>query len=338
MKVTVKSVAEKAGTSLATVSRYLNQSGYVSKAVGDRIQEAIDDLGYEPKGIARVLLTQSRKNIGILVSDLRNMFYPPVIMGIEDELERSGFNALLCITYDSTEKELKYLNTLVDKRADAFIMIGSRPHNELNEQIVALARDYPVVLLNDYLLGSEAYSIMSDEVEGAFFAAQHLIELGHTRIAFLNGSSDLTTFRLKESGFRRAIEEHDMAIPNGYYVATTADETGGHHSATHLLALPEPPTAIFAASDQMAIGVLRAAAEAGFSVPTDLSVVGFSNIPVSQELHPPLTTVDQQPYELGRIAAETVIRALSGENLKQKRVILQPTFLGRQTCAPPVSR
>lgn len=336
MKITVKTVAEKAGTSLATVSRYLNQSGYVSRSVADRIQAAIDELGYEPKGLARVFLTQSRKNVGILVPDLRNMFYPPVIMGIEDKLEGAGFNALLCITYDSSEKELKYLNTLVDKHVDAFIMVGARVQKDINEQIIAVAREFPVVLLNDYLLGSEAYSIMSDEVEGAYFAVQYLIELGHTRIAFINGSKEITTFRLKQRGYQRAIEDYTIGVLNEYCVTSTADELGGHQSASELLSRPKPPTAIFAASDQIAIGVLRAAAEIGVRVPDELSVIGFSNIPVSQELHPPLTTIDQQPYELGRIAADTAMRAIAGEELKQKRVILQPTLLTRQTCSAPV--
>ncbi len=332
MAVTIADVAKKAHTSVATVSRVLNRNGYVSAEMKVRVEEAVRELDYKPFALSRGSIKKSLKTIGILVPDLNNLFFPHEIMGIEDELEKHDYNILLCNTYEDVYKEKKYLNSLVKKGVDGIILIGARPAKVDNTHILDLGSDLPVLMINDYIVGSEVYAVMIDVLNGAYKAVSYLIELGHRKIGFINGNVYYSTYRYKMQGYEQALSDHNIPLDERYIVEEIPYEKGGYQGAKKLMILENGPTAFFTASDQIAIGVMSAVFESGHSIPGDFSLIGFSNIPLSESVFPKLTTVDQFPYKTGKMAAEILIKLLNKEELNQRKIILEPELVIRNTC------
>jgi len=332
-KVTIVEVAKQANTSIATVSRVINNNRYVSEAAKIKVENAINELNYKPLVLTRSSFTKSLKTIGILVPDLNNLFFSQEIMGIEDELEKNDYSILLCNTYESIQKEEKYIDNLRKKGIDGIILMGARSKNTPQDHIVDLAKEMQVVMINDYIIGSEVYAVMIDVVNGAYKAVNYLIKLGHKKIALINGDADNSTYNAKQNGYTQALTNHGISISEQYMLKVQPYEDGGYQGAQELLRLDDPPTAIFSASDQIAIGVMSAIYEAGFTIPKDFSIIGFSNIPLSRRLYPSLTTVDQFPYKTGTLAAETLMKAIKGEELGQRKIILEPELLIRNSCA-----
>jgi DNA-binding LacI/PurR family transcriptional regulator len=191
----------------------------------------------------------------------------------------------------------------------------------------------PVLMINDYMIGSNVYSVMTDETEGAFQAVKYLIKLGHKKIAFINGDVDYTTYLYKLRGYERALEANGIEFDEKYHIKQTPYEEGGYLGTKKILQMKEDrPTAIFTASDQIAVGVYKAIYEAGLKIPLDFSVVGFSGIPLSKELFPELTTVDQFAYNTGSKAGRTLMKLIAGETLEQKRILLEPKLIIRNSC------
>ena len=195
----------------------------------------------------------------------------------------------------------------------------------------------PTPLIDDYLLGTHVYSVMVDEAEGAYLAIEHLSSFGHERIALIRGDKSYTTNDYKERGYRQAFTDLSLQTDESLVIRTDAHEAGGYTAANALLDKPEPPTAIFTVNDQLAIGAIRAVNERGLRIPQDISIVGFSDLPISSHLYPPLTSVNQHSEKIGAIAAATILKVIRGKDLDQKRVLLQPALSIRQSTGP-VSR
>ncbi len=330
-KITVTEVAKKANVSIATVSRVLNSSVNVSSEISDRVHRAVKETGYSPLALQSGSVRKSLKTVGILVPDLHNLFYSYEIMGIEDELERSGYSVVLCHTHEDIDKEEKYLNDLQKKAADGIVMIGSRKRSVSSDHIVEIAATIPVVMINEHIFGSNVYSVVVDVVDGAYKAVTHLLESGHTKIGLINGPDEYSTFSQKEEGYRLAMNKFGADILSEHLVVTSQYEEGGYEAACKLLSLPDCPTAIFVSSDQMAIGVLSAIHEAGLNVPGDVAVVGFSNMPLASRLSPPLTTIDQFPFRCGQLAAEHLLKAMNHSRLEQRKIIVEPELVVRES-------
>lgn len=337
MSINIKDIARKANVSTATVSRVLNNPDKVSEKKKLLINRIMYEMNYQPNALARGLIKKATKTIGIIIPDINNLFYPAVVRGIEDVLGISDYNVFLCNTDQNIDKEKKYINTLLEKRVDGIIIMGTRPINpEKNEHIKRLSSKVPVLLINDNVLGSGIYSVMTDEVEGAYKAVKYLIELGHTKIAYATGEDNYTTYLNKQKGYELALQESGICINPLYIMRDLPYPEGGYKSAMKLLELKKlRPTAIFAASDQIAIGVMKAAYEKGCKIPRDLSVVGYANIPISADLFPELTTVDQFPYETGRLSAEMLTKIINGVEFTQKKYIMEPQLIIRKSCSRP---
>lgn len=332
MSVTIRDIAKKSRVSIATVSRVLNNSANVSGETRIRVEKAIRELNYTPPVLKKNFPRESTDTIGLLMPDIKNSFYPAVIQGIEEELEKNDYNFFLCITDENIEKEKKYLSTLLKKGVEGIVFLGTRPTEETSEHVVNLSQRMPVLIINDYIIGSNVYSVMTDEVDGAYKAIQYLLDLGHTRIAFINGDVEFTTYRYKFRGYEHALRDHNVAVREDYLIKATPYEIGGYWGVKQVLALPEPPTAIFTANDQMAVGVVRAISEAGYAIPDDFSLVGFSDIPLAAELYPPLTTVNQFPYKTGKLAATIIMQLIRREELEQRKFILETHLSVRNSC------
>ena len=330
-RVTIGDVAARAGVSIATVSRVVNGRYGVATATSSRVQEVIDDLGYESSLVARSLRSQRTNVIGVVVSDVEP-FSAELLQGVAKALHDSEFELVI---YSGGRRgdagwERRYLSRLSGTLADGVILV--------TPTVVEVNATKPVVAVDPHVGGSHLPTIGAQNFEGAVAATNHLIELGHRRIGFLAGRPDLESARRREAGYRSALEaagipfEDDLMRVGGFTGETAAAP------AHELLSRDGRPTAIFAANDLSAIQVMRTADELGLTVPGDLSVIGFDNIPQSAMTDPPLTTVDQSIQALGHEAVRVLIDLIErpGEQGEDPIHVTLPTHLVvRKTCSAP---
>lgn len=331
MGITIKDVAREAEVCIATVSRAYNSPQQVSKEKLEKIMKAAKKLNYHPNALARGLITRSTKTIGIVIPDINNIFYPCVAQGIEDFCSEAGYLSFICNTYNNIEKEKKYINTLLNQCIDGIIFVGTRPIKEKdNMHIIELAKRTPVVMVYDCLEGDNICSIYTNDVSGGYKATKYLLDRGHKRIAFFSSSVMHTTYVYKQYGYEKALAEYGVPFDDRYIFKAEPYVKGGFEAMKAMWKKfdgRELPTGIFAISDQMALGVYRFCNENGLAVPGDMDVVGYSRTKIVNEVFENLATIDQMPYETGRLAAETLIRISKKNALFQKKIIIEPQLV-----------
>lgn len=331
--VTIKDVARRAGVSVATVSRVLNKSGPVSPEAAQRILEAADVLHYVPHGGARSLITSKTSTIGVLLPDLYGGFFSELIRGIDQTAQPHGYHLLISGSHNR-KSEMEAAMRAMRGRTDGLIAMS--PHFDAATLLQNLPPTLPVILLSCQARDDDHRVIAIDNAGGAQAMVQHLITLGHRRIAMVKGEEGHFDTAERLQGYRRALVEAGITPDPQYEVQGDFSEASGHRAVRGLLALRERPTAIFCANDSMAIGGLSAAADAGLRVPADITVVGFDDIPLATYLSPPLTSVHVPIFEMGERAASRLIAALKGEGTSECRHERLPTRLVvRSSCAPP---
>ena len=335
MAVTIQTIADLAHVSTATVSRYLNYPESVSLSKREKIAAVIEEQKYVPNELARGLTRNTSAMVGVIMPDINNTFFSAVLMGIEHELEKHGYNTFVCNTHGKIDREKRYLEMLHSRRVAGIIFVGTRPlARQDNEHIVELAQKTPVMLINDRLDTDNASFVMTDENQGMGLAVEYLMDLGHRRIAFLNGKPPFTTYRYKRTGFETFMNRFEIPLRAEYTMEIDPYEKGGYIGMQSLMALPEAPTAVVCANDQIAIGAVRAVFEGGGVVPNSMSIVGFSNTPISAEVYPRLTTVDQFPYETGKTAARCLTEQIASKNTQHSGLRMPCGLMVRATCAP----
>jgi LacI family transcriptional regulator len=331
--VTIKDVARRAGVSVATVSRVLNKSGPVSPEASVRIHEAAAALDYVPHGGARSLITSKTSTIGVLLPDLYGGFFSEMIRGIDQTAQQHGYHLLLSGSHNR-RTEMEAAMRAMRGRTDGLIAMS--PHFDAATLVENLPPSLPVILLSCEGKDDEYQVIAIDNVGGAEAMTRHLLQLGHRRIAMVMGEKGHFDTGERLLGFRRALECAGIAPRPEYEAQGDFSEASGHRAVQELLALPEPPTAIFCANDSMAIGGLCAVHDAGLRVPEDVTVVGFDDIPLAHYMSPPLSSVHVPVFEMGERAVTRLIAALKGEPLSERRDVRLPTRLVvRSSCAPP---
>lgn len=307
-------MANSAGVSTATVSRYLNQPHLVSPDRQERIAKTIAELNYVPNNMAKALTTNQTTTIGVIVPDINNVYYPPIVRGIEDYLTECGFVSFLCNTDQNLSREKRYITTLRSQQVAGMIFVGSRPSNpSLSDHLAELRRSLPVLMVNDDMLDGKVSSIGSQEAGGIYQAIKYLHSLGHRNIAFISSSVPLNTYIQKERGFCHAMEHLGLG-PAGQWIFRDAKEyeAGGFSAMKKIMELSKAPSAVVAATDQMAVGAVHALLEHGYRMPRDYSVVGYSNSCISSTTYPGITTIDQHGYELGKQAAQMLVQIIHG--------------------------
>ena len=323
-RTTIKDVAAAAGVSVATVSRVLNKSQRVDAELAERVLQAVSRLGYRPSAVARSLRVQQTRVVGLIISDIRNPFFTDAVRGIEDSVGAEGYSLVLCNSDEDLAKEAGYLDLVVEERmAGAIVSPASTEDTRLS---ALTARGVPVVVMDREAAREAVDSVLVDNVRGGELATAHLIEGGYQRIACITGPPRTSTGNDRLEGWRAALAAAGRDAPDALVRRADFKEDGGHAAATELLASAEPPDAFFVANNLMTVGVLAAVAEAGLSVPEDVGVVGFDDMSWARLLRPPLTTVAQPTYELGRVAAELLTRRIAGRDDPPQRVVLEPTL------------
>ncbi|PHD71713.1 LacI family transcriptional regulator [Bacillus sp. AFS043905] len=327
--IRIVDVAKEANVSTATVSRVISKSGTVKSDTKERVLKAIELLNYQPNVLARQLRRMETKTILVVVPDITNTFFSKVLRGIESVAMESGYQVLLGDALNNMDRESGYLNILQQKKADGMILLTARIDGQVVEDI---AKQFPVVLACEYTEGFEIPTVSIDNISSARKATEHLINLDHKRIGFLSGPFNSVLGRDRLKGYNQAMAQHSLPILSTMVQEGDFSYESGFNLTLKLLANEVPPTAIFAANDEMAIGAIKAIKSKGLSVPGDISVVGFDDIKFASIFEPSLTTVAQPSFDIGRIAMELLIKIISKVNLEKSQYILDDKLVVRESC------
>jgi LacI family transcriptional regulator len=335
---TIKEISRRAGVSIGTVSNVLNGLPTVREAARKRVLDAIEKLEYEPSLLGRALRKDKTNMIVMVVPDITNPFFPGAVRGAEDIAFQNGFRLVLCNSDNDAAKEATYLREMRTYRPSGLIIVPASLSQGIDEAKAYLKAGSCVVYMDRIPTRWHGDSVTSKHEEGAYAATKYLIELGHERIATIAGPLTSPSGSARLEGFRRAMKEKRLRVPAGYTQAAEFNKQDGYEKGKRLLALRQPPTAIFAANDLVAFGVLAALREEGLRCPEDVSVVGFDNLDDSDAVVPALTTVDQFGYQLGVNAAQIVIDRTRGDKRSVRRVLLAPELRIKESSAPPAGR
>ena len=309
---TISQVAKQAGVSVATVSRVINQSGTVTPETAKKVMDAIRQLGYQPNIWGRNLRRGESRVVLLLVPNVTNPYYAPIIAGAEDALGAEGYSMMLCLTNNADRARQEFfLEFMRDGRADGAILIGASDHDP---GVVQVAEEYHLVQCCEYCDSPAVSRVSVDNFEAARQAVAWLLELGHTRIAFMGADNRFISSRCRRDGYRAALQAWGLSLREADEVLASGDYTftSGVQAARRLLDREDRPTALFCISDVLALGALQAARELGLRVPEDLSVVGFDDVEYAVMFQPHLTTIRQPCYALGHTAGEMLLRQIQG--------------------------
>lgn len=330
---TIVDIARKLGLSAMTVSRALTGNKEVSDKTRQRVLRTAKALSYQPNRWARSLVTKRSSIIGIVIPDIAHSFFAEITFGIEEVCDKAGYNLLLCHSRGDAEREKSEVGMLAASRVDGLIIASVQPENTPDPFARLRQAGVPIVLVDRFFSKAEFMTVRVDDRAVGRQAAGCLIELGHRRIAMIQGPA-VSPASQRRKGFVEAMKAAGLAIPPEYMVTGDFEIVGGRAAMAKLLELPEPPTAVFAANDPMAIGAVYACREAGFLVPQHVSVIGAGNIEGPHHPNPFLTTVDWPRIELGKAAATLLLEAVNKtEGLPAESRVFEPTVLIRQSTA-----
>jgi len=332
---TLLDVAHAAEVDRSTASRALDpaRSHLLKPETIARVTEAARRLGYHGNALASSLRRGRTNSVGIVIADFQNPFISPILRGVENGLDKLGIVPLVTETEDSSARLESAINTLLRHRPDAIIMTAVRSGDRAI--IDRTAESVPVVLAVRTFRDTSFAAVAHDDREGGVLAAQHLIALGHTRIAQLCGPSDVSSFVERAAGFRRTLRAAGLPLTNLTESARAPGVASGYQLMQRLLKnLATWPTGVFAHTDLMAVGAIDAAREAGLRCPEDVSVIGYDDIPLADHVDPPLTTVRLPGYQLGRLAAELVATMIGDETASRPNLSLPPELVVRRSTAP----
>jgi LacI family transcriptional regulator len=330
--VTIREVATRADVSPMTVSRVVNASPRVSPETRRRVESAIGELGYVPNRLARGLSQRKTGTLGVLVPDIANPFFTNVVRGAEEVAWRSGFHVLLCNTDGDLERERGYLQDMVAFRVEGLLIA---PVSDSTRPMLRAVRrnGVPFVLVDRSIGGYDCDVVQGDSIVGARRLVDHLLGLGHRRIALVTERSDISTARDRLLGYRQALEDAGVPFDEELVAVSSAIHTAGATDATRgLLSLADPPTAIFAVNNVTAIGAAVAVREAGLSVPEDLALVCFDDIEHASTISPFLTVMAQPAETFGTLAAQLLLDRIAGRATDRARtVVLPPDLIVRRS-------
>jgi len=308
---TILDVAKRANVSIATVSRVVNDSPHrVNAKTREKVLKVVRELDYRPNALAQGLIIKKTMTIGVIIPDISNPYYAEIVRGIQDVADEAGYAAILQNTDRKKDRIVKYIGIVREKRVDGIIFSGGIIHGheaqsalgEFSQRVVVIGRhevDFPAVRV--------------DNIGGATQAIQHLIDLGHQRISFINGPDLSTTSLDRLQGYKNALAQNRIPFQATLVKKGNLTPQSGYVATKKLLQLKDRPTAIFASNDLMAFGAINAAKSLGLTIPDDLAVIGFDNIALSSYFDPPLTTVEIPMYELGIGAMQMFMNLISGK-------------------------
>lgn len=327
--VSIKDIAKAAGVSPSTVSRALHHHPRISEETAERIRELAQQMGYSPSLPARSLVTRDTATIGLVISHVSDPFLGRLVNGVEESAQAEGYSVFLSSSYRNADLERNIIRDFHERRVTGIVVTSSQINNGYSE----LCERYPLphVLVNfpDY-----PHSVSTDNLGGAQQAVEHLVQLGHRRIAYVSNRHVYPTDLHRRSGYKAVLRRHDIPIEDALITEGDGTLEGGARAMQRLLALPLPPTAVFCYNDVTAMGVMHSINAVGKSVPRDCSVIGFDDLDLAAYYCPPLTTVHQPCYRLGQRAMRMLLQLIEGREDVEAEV-LPAGLVVRETSGPP---
>ena len=331
MAITIKDVARESGVNISTVSRALNNGYGVNPQTRDLVVSVASRLNYRPNRVARGLVTGRSHSMALVVSDIRNPFFAEVARGAADAARTDNCDLILCNSDLDPVRQMEYVKSLLEKRVDGILMNSVSPLSA-EDQAQLVECGVPIVLLNRSAASKAFSTVSADNEAGGALAAQHLLALGHRKIAHVTGPRQHGNLSDRTRGFVQTLEDAPQPV-TPIVLHGPFNFEGGRDLSARLLAEHPETTAIFAANDVMAFGAVRTALDRGLRIPEDLSLIGFDNIEFSSIIHPPLTTIHQPKYEMGQAAVEILLRLARDKTRRTPESrVLGVELIERQSC------
>jgi LacI family transcriptional regulator len=332
----MRDVAQLAGVSQATVSAVINSTAPVSALRVKKVRDAMEALDYHPDQVARSLKVGRTDVIGMVLPDITNAFFPEVVRGVEAAAEQQGYSVMLCDSNEDPARERRHLSAFFSRRVDG-VLIACTDESAAYESLVR--RRFPIVFVDRVPNGLSVSAVSTDNVDAAFRATRHLIELGHQGIALITGNLRLSPHARRLEGFRLAMQSANLPVRDEYLRIGDLQIEAGHQFTRELLSLPEPPTAIISSNNRMLLGVMRAIFEVGLRCPEQISVLGFDDYVWTANFSPRLTTVAQPASEIGRRAMEMLLgkmRMEGDDNVGNRVELVKADLRIRESTGPCV--
>jgi len=328
---TMRDVALHAGVSVTTVSHVLNGTRFVSKDLEARVKQAVEKLAYQPDRRARSLRLGRSETIAVIVSDIGNTFFSTIVNGIEDRFLGSGYGVLLCNTGEDATVEERCISMMEEQRVDGFIVA---PTLKGEETLFPLSQQGIPLVVVDRPLNLEVDQVFSDNEQGGYDAARHLLALGHRRLGIIVEIAGIRSFDDRLAGWRRALDEASIAIRHGDVRQAGLEVEGAASATKELLDGPDPVTAIFGSNNLMTMGILKHLKAARIECPQEISIIGYDDPPWAESFRPALTSIAQQPFEMGYQAAEMLVNRIEGDTSPPKHVCLDCELRVRESAMP----
>ncbi len=339
----IKSVAKQAGVSIATVSRVLNGTKYVSPIIREKVLNVVEELNYKPSITARNLRRQQTQSIGVLVPHLNDLYFSNLAFAIEKQLSSIGYSPLFASSESDKFKESICVDNLIQNRVEGAIIVPSLPVTGAVENVRRLVdADIPIVLIDRSIPSLKVNQVISNNYQGGYDGARHLIELGHKNIGMLDAGTDALLPKFgpgseRIAGVQQAMSDAGLLLEtkNCIFSDEQNQSAAGYKGTFTLLRQSPEITAIFALTDACAVGALRAVYELGLNVPRDLSVIGFDDIPLASHAIPRLTTLAQPPIQIAQAAVDLLLREINEPNEQFQTVTVGTQLIVRESTAPP---
>ncbi|NQX63370.1 LacI family DNA-binding transcriptional regulator [Paenibacillus qinlingensis] len=334
--ITIYDIAAKAGVSAMTVSRVINNTGRISEKTRKRVRKVMEELHYIPNMLARSLVSQKTHLLSLLITDITNPFYTTLARGAEDAAKKAGYRLLFANSDEDYAKEKDYIDMILTTRVDGVLLAPTGDHSL--ENLNQLRKHHiPFVVLDREIPGIDVDVVLGDSKAGARNLVEHLIRLGHRRIALVNGLQDVSTARLRYTGYEEAHRLSGLQLDESLIVHLGYRDFHDDSALDQLFQLEQPPTAIFAANNMLAVGVIQSLRARGFHVPGDISVVCFDDFGPAGAINPFLTVASQPAYQFGQLGMQLLIERLESENNYEFRKIMLPSQLIVRSSTLPLS-
>lgn len=335
MRTTIKDIANYTGFSVTTISLVLNNKGdKISQTTKDAIMAAVEELNYHPNQLAVGLVKKRTQTIGLIISDVSNVFFSTLAKGIEDECRKRGWNLVLCNTNDKHERDLAYIQILADRGVDGILFCMARDSDakKTKESISLLEKLHiPFVMIDRYLENANCSSVIVNHMQGGYIATKYLIEQGHKKIGCVTGPFGLEDSKERLAGYRKALDEFEIPFDKQYIFEGNYDRASGKRAVDYFLKKKTDISAIFAFNDMSAYGVYNGLKEHKIKIPRDMAVIGYDDIFFSEILDVPLTTVKQPVYNMGVEGVKLLLEEVESGMLTRKCITFQPTLTIRES-------
>lgn len=330
MAITISDIAEKAGVSLATVSRVLNDSGYVKEETRIRVQKVIRELNYTPSAIARSLSKNKTNTIGVIVPDIVNPFFGEVIKGITEVAEKSGLNIILCNTDESKEKELRALKILTEQRIQGIIIAPTSAEDEFNSEYLKTLENMgiPIVLVDGNVKYTTFNGVFVDNIKGAYEATEALIKEGHRKIGVITGRMNSKPAKDRYLGYQKALLMNNIPLEEKYSFYGDYKEETAYKITKNIMKMKDRPTALFVCSNMTTLGSLKAIYEEKINIPEDISLVAFDKVEILNILGFNISYVNGPSVEMGKLGMQMLVDILNNKNKNEiRRITLLPNLV-----------